>query len=361
LWDQQGKDYLDFAGGIAVSALGHAYPPLVKRLQQQAAQLWHVSNVMTNEPALRLAYKLCQATFAEKVFFANSGAEANEAALKLVRKYSFDKNKSHEKSEIIAFTNSFHGRTLFTVTAGGQPKYSEPFAPLPGGIQHLPYNDLAAFEQAISDRTCGVIIEPIQGEGGIIPVDKAFIQGVRAACDRHQALLIFDEVQTGMGRTGDLYAYMGLGVTPDILTSAKALGCGFPMGAMLTTSHIAQSFNFGSHGSTGGGNPLACAVGELVLDTINDPQLLAGVKAKHDLLIKGLKAMNQRYPLFTEFRGAGLLLGAKEVLLAALEQGLLVLVAGPNVVRFAPALVISEQEIDQGLQRFEQALASLTG
>jgi len=369
LWDQTGTDYIDFAGGIAVSCLGHAHPKLVEALQTQAEQLWHVSNWMTNEPALRLAWKLCQATFADKVFFANSGAEANEAALKLARKYAVDHHGT-AKREIIAFTQSFHGRTLFTVTVGGQPKYTEGFEPLPGGVTHLPYNDLAALEQAISDQTCAVIIEPIIGEGGVICATSEFLNGVRELCTRYNAVLIFDEVQTGIGRTGHLYAYMGSGVTPDILTTAKGLGGGFPIGALLTTTAIARSFSVGTHGSTYGGNPLACAVAEAVIDTVNDPAVLLGVRNKQQLLTEGLQAIAERYPLFTEIRGQGLLLGcvlqqawqgrAMDIVKAAERQGLLVLAAGPDVVRLAPALIIPDDLITEGLQRLAQALTQLT-
>ncbi|MGD8709829.1 MAG: acetylornithine/succinyldiaminopimelate transaminase, partial [Ectothiorhodospiraceae bacterium] len=259
VWDQQGREYVDLAGGIAVTCLGHAHPRLVAALEEQGRKLWHLSNVLTNEPALRLARRLCELTFAERVFFANSGAEANEAALKLARRYAHDRH-GPEKHEIIAFNQAFHGRTLFTVSVGGQAKYREGFGPLPQGIRHVPFNDLDAVEEAISDRTCAVIMEPIQGEGGIVPAEAEFARGVRALCDRHNALLIYDEVQTGVGRTGDLYAYMGLGVTPDILSTAKALGGGFPIGAMLTREDIAATFQPGTHGTTYGGNPLACAV-----------------------------------------------------------------------------------------------------
>jgi len=370
VWDQVGIEYIDFAGGIAVTALGHCHPRVVEALKRQAEQLWHVSNVLANEPALRLAKRLCELTFAEKVFFANSGSEANEAALKLARKYSFD-HFGADKREIISFIPSFHGRTLFAVSVGGQPKYTEGFEPLPGGITHLPYDDLAALEQHISARTCAVIMEPILGEGGVVVPSEEFVKGARALCDRQQALLIFDEVQTGAGRTGWLYAYQGLGVTPDILTSAKGLGGGFPVAAMLTTTVIAQSLSVGTHGSTYGGNPLACAVAEAVLDIVSEPELLAGVQHKHDLLVTGLTGLNERFGVFSEIRGRGLLIGcalaenwhgrARDFIAAAREHGLLTLVAGPDVVRLAPALNIPEADIAEGLQRFEQALAVLSG
>ncbi len=376
LWDQNGNAYIDFAGGIAVNVLGHAHPALVHALKSQGEKLWHLSNVLTNEPAIRLAKRLTELTFADKVFFANSGAEANEAALKLARRYAWEhypaeKNNGVEKNEIIAFNNSFHGRTLFTVSVGGQAKYREGFEPVPGGISHVDYNDLDALAAKISDKTCAVIMEPIEGEGGIIPATQAFIEGVRALCDKHNALLIFDEVQTGVGRTGALYAYMNYGVTPDILTTAKALGGGFPIGAMLTTDEIAKSLVIGTHGSTYGGNPLACAVSEAVIDIVSDPAVLEGVKEKNKLFVDGLNAINEKYAVFEEVRSAGLLVGgalnaqwhgkAKDFLMAAQHEKLMILVAGPSVIRFTPSLVISEDDIKEGLSRFEKAVATVVG
>lgn len=368
VWDQDGKEYLDFAGGIAVNALGHCHPALVKALKKQSEQLWHLSNVYTNEPALELAGELIKHTFAEKIFFCNSGAEANEAAFKLARKYAYD-NFGPEKHEIIAFHQAFHGRTLFTVSVGGQKKYREGFEPVPAGITHTTYNDLTALKEVISDRTCAVVIEPIQGEGGVIPATKEFMQGVRQLCDQHNALLVCDEVQSGMGRTGQLFAYMGLGVTPDIVASAKSLGGGFPIGAMLTTSNVAQSFGFGTHGTTYGGNPLACSVALEVLKIINDPQLLANVSTKHDRFRHHLEAINQRHGVFKEVRGKGLLIGAeltdeyqgqgKSFLAAAADEGLMMLVAGPNVLRFAPSLIIPDKDIDEGMARLEKAVAKV--
>jgi len=259
VWDQDGTEYVDFAGGIAVNALGHASPELVEVLIDQAKRLWHVSNAFATEPSIRLAKQLVAATFAEQVFFANSGGEANEAALKLARRYAFDRHGA-EKAEIIAFNQGFHGRTFFTVSVGGQPKYSDGFGPKPGMITHLPFNDLDALGDAFSDQVCAVMVEPIQGEGGLVAADPVFLRRLRDLCDKHNALLIFDEIQSGMGRTGDLFAYMGYGVTPDILTTAKALGGGIPVAAMLTTTEIGSSLVVGTHGSTFGGNPLSTAV-----------------------------------------------------------------------------------------------------
>jgi succinylornithine aminotransferase len=366
VWDQTGKSYIDFAGGIAVNALGHAHPAVKAALIEQADKLWHIGNGYTNEPVLALAKQLVDATFADKVFFCNSGAEANEAALKLARKYAHDAVGA-DKNEIVAFNNAFHGRTLFTVSAGGQPKYSKDFAPLPGGIRHVAYNDLDAAKAIISDKTCAVIVEPIQGEGGVIPADPQFLQGLRALCDQFNAVLIFDEVQTGVGRTGSLYSYMQYGVVPDVLSTAKALGGGFPIGAILTTDKFAKALSVGSHGTTYGGNPLASAVAGKVLSIINTPEVLAGVAQRHQWFVDGLTAINQQYDLFSDIRGAGLLIGcqltaayagqAKAITNAAAEEGLLALIAGPDVVRFAPSLIISEADVQEGLARFARALA----
>ena len=368
IWDQNGKEYLDFAGGIAVNALGHCHPALVEALKKQGEKLWHLSNIYTNEPALELAQELINNTFAEKVFFCNSGGEANEAAFKLARKFAYD-NVGPEKNEIISFHQSFHGRTLFTVAVGGQQKYREGFEPVPGGITHTPFNDPEALERLISDKTCAVVLEPIQGEGGIIPATPEFLRKARELCDRHNALLVFDEIQTGVGRTGDLYAYMHTGVVPDILTSAKALGGGIPIGAMLTTSTIAGSFGFGTHGSTYGGNPLACAVSLAAVRLINTPEILDGVKQKHELFRRHLEEINNKYSVFSDIRGRGLLIGAelvapfhgrgKEFLAAAAKEGLMMLVAGPKVLRFAPALLISKEEIEEGMAKLERAIATV--
>ncbi len=369
VWDQSGRELIDFAGGIAVNVLGHCHPALVAALTEQANQLWHVSNVFTNEPALRLAHKLVDATFAERAFFCNSGAEANEAAFKLARRVAFDRF-GEDKYEIIAATNSFHGRTLFTVSVGGQPKYSDGFGPKIQGISHIPYNDIEALKAAVSDKTCAVVLEPIQGEGGVLPADLAYLQAARELCDKHNALLVFDEVQSGMGRSGSLFAYMHYGVTPDILSSAKSLGGGFPIGAMLTTSELAKHLAVGTHGTTYGGNPLACAVAEAVIDTINTPEVLAGVNAKHQRFKSKLEQIGQQYGVFSEVRGLGLLIGAvlsdawkgkaKAILDAAALEGLMVLQGGPDVVRVAPSLVVEDADIDEGLARLERAVAKLT-
>ena len=367
VWDQQGKEYIDLAGGIAVNSLGHANPEMAQALKTQIDKLWHMANAFTNEPVLQLAKKLVNATFADKVFFCNSGAEANEAALKLARKYARE-HYAAAKSEIIAFNNAFHGRTLFTVTVGGQPKYSADFAPLPQDITHLPYNDLAAFAAHISDRTCAVIVEPVIGEGGVRPADPTFLQGLRELCDKHNATLIFDEVQTGAGRLGTLYAYQHYGVVPDLLTSAKGLGGGFPIGAMLAKEAWAQVFQPGTHGTTFGGNPLAATAANSVLDQL-DETLLQGVGTRHDLIIERLAALNARYAIFSDVRGKGLLIGAelalplrgkaKALTNLAAEEGLIALIAGPDVLRFAPALNIPLADIEEAFVRLERAVTRL--
>lgn len=369
VWDQEGREYIDFAGGIAVNALGHCHPQLVKTLQEQSQKIWHVSNVYTNEPALRLAQKLVDNTFAERVFFANSGAEANEAAFKLARHYTIEKFSPY-KTKIIAFYQAFHGRSLFTVSVGGQAKYSDGFGPKPADIIHVPFNDLAAVKAVMDDHTCAVVLEPVQGEGGLTCATPEFLKGLRELCDQFDALLVFDEVQCGMGRTGTLFTYMQYGVTPDILTSAKALGGGFPISAMLTTNKIAEVMHPGVHGTTYGGNPLACAVGETAFSIINTPEVLAGVQHKRAIFIAELEKINQKYQVFKEYRGKGLLLGAeleakyhgkaRDFLNIATEFGVMILNAGTSVLRLTPSLVISDEEIKEGMNRLSKAIEKIT-
>jgi succinylornithine transaminase family protein len=369
LWDQQGKQYLDLTAGIAVTSLGHSHPAVVEALRTQADKLWHVGNGYTNEPVLQLARALTEATFADRAFFCNSGAEANEAAFKLARKYAHTKFGPH-KSRIVSCVNSFHGRTLFTVSIGGQPKYTEGFEPLPAQLSHVPFNDIEAARAAIDDDVCAVVVEPVQGEGGVLPADPAYLKALREFCDAHGALLIFDEVQCGMGRTSKLFAYMGYDVTPDILTSAKALGNGYPVGAMLTTETIAAAFSAGAHGTTYGGNPLAATVALRVLQIINTPAFLARVNQAAELLVSKLNGVVRDYPhIFSLVRGSGLMLGmvladsyrgkAKDIVKAAEAQGLMLLIAGPDVVRLLPALVISDAQIDEGIARMRAALDTL--
>ncbi|WP_394425218.1 aspartate aminotransferase family protein [Vreelandella stevensii] len=368
LWDQQGREYIDFAGGIAVNSLGHCHPVLVNALKEQGEKLWHLSNVFTNEPALKLARTLTERTFADKVFLCSSGGEANEAALKLARRWAVDHHGEH-KDKIISFYQSFHGRTFFTVSVGGQPKYSQGFGPVPGGILHANFNDLESVRKLVGDDTCAIMVEPMQGEGGIVPATQEFLQGLRDLCDEHSALLIFDEVQTGVGRSGELYAYKNFGITPDILTSAKSLGGGFPVGATLTTDAIAQSLVIGTHGSTYGGNALASAVALAAVEFIDTPEVLQGVKQRHDLFREHLETINRKHGVFKEIRGMGLLMGAqmsdafegraKDILPLAMEEGVMALIAGPNVLRMAPSLVIPEADIAEGMARLERAIERL--
>lgn len=370
LWDQNGKHYLDFTSGIAVASLGHCNPVVVEALTKQANTLWHLGNGYTNEPVLRLALALTEATFADRAFFCNSGAEANEAALKLARKAAHAKY-GDKKPRIVSCLNSFHGRTLFTVSVGGQVKYTEGFEPLPPSIDHIPYNDIEAAKAAIGDDVCAVIVEPVQGEGGVMPGNPEYLKTLRELCDKHNAVLIFDEVQCGMGRTGSLFAYQGYGVTPDILTSAKALGNGYPIGAMLTTDELAKHLAVGTHGTTYGGNPLAATVALTVLETINQPAFLARVKEASEKLIGKLEGLVRDFPqVFSAVRGAGLLLGlvvaepfkgrSKDIQRAAEAQGLMILIAGTDVVRLAPALIVSDAQIDEADRIIRLAVAELT-
>ncbi|EPL9569958.1 aspartate aminotransferase family protein [Providencia rettgeri] len=370
VWDQQGKEYIDFAGGIAVLALGHCHPSLVAAVREQSEKLWHVSNIFTNEQALKLAQKITQATFADRAFFVNSGSEANEAAFKLARRYAITKYSPY-KTKIIAFKQGFHGRTLFTVSVGGQAKYADGFGPKPADIIHVPFNDLDAVKAVIDENTCAVVLEPVQGEGGVTAATSEFLQGVRKLCDENNALLIFDEVQSGMGRTGKLFSYMHYDVTPDILTTAKALGGGFPISAMITTEEIAKTMEVGSHGTTYGGNPLACAVGNAAFDIINTEEVLKGVEKRRELFVTHLNKLNDKYGIFSEIRGMGLLIGAeldgkllnrsKDILQASAVEGLMMLNAGTNVLRFTPSLIISEEEINSGMAKLETAIGKLLG
>jgi succinylornithine aminotransferase len=359
--DNQGRTHLDLTSGIAVTSLGHGHPAVVQALISQAHDIWHVSNGYTNEPVLRLAKALTELTFADRVFFANSGAEANEAALKLARQHG-KVYGGPAKSRIVSCAQSFHGRTLFTVSVGGQPKYTAGFEPLPAGISHIAFNDIEAAKAAIDSDVCAVIVEPVQGEGGVIPADGAYLQTLRALCDQHDALLIFDEIQCGIGRTGSFFAYQGYGVTPDILTTAKALGNGFPIGAMLTRTDVASVFSPGSHGTTYGGNPLACAVALAVVSTIAEPNFLHRVSCAGERLRSGLRGLQTAWPgLFKTIRGSGLMIGlvlgdlyqdrAKEFTRIAEDHQLLILIAGPNVIRLLPPLVIEDHEIDEALGR----------
>ncbi len=368
VWDSEGCDYVDFGAGIAVNALGHQDPDLLDALTTQAHKLWHASNVFYSEPPLRLAEDLVLASgFAERVFLCNSGAEANEAAIKLVRKWAASKGRAPERRTIITFEGSFHGRTLATVTATAQPKYQEGYEPLPGGFRYLPFNDQTALEAAFEGGgIAAVMLEPVQGEGGVLPTAPGFLKRVRELCDQHEALLVLDEIQCGMGRTGTLFAHAQDDVSPDIVTLAKALGCGFPIGAMLAGSKVAAIMQYGAHGTTFGGNPMAAAVARVALRKLSSPEILANVAKQSMALRTGLAEIDSELGLFAEVRGRGLMLGAVlaeaykgragEVLDHAASRGLLLLQAGPDVLRFLPPLNIGDVDIAEGLQRLRLAL-----
>ena len=368
VWDSEGREYLDLSAGIAVCGLGHNDPDLVAALTEQAGKLWHTSNVFYSEPPLRLAEELVTASrFAERVFLCNSGAEANEAAIKLVRKWAASQGRAPDQRVIVTFRGSFHGRTLAAVTATAQPKYQEGYEPLPGGFRYVDFNDVTQLEIAMS---CGdvaaVMLEPVQGEGGVMPAASGFLRTVRELCDHHGALLVLDEIQAGMGRTGTLFAHWQDGVVPDIVTLAKALGGGFPIGAMLAGPRVAQAMQFGAHGTTFGGNPLAAAVARVALRKLSSPQIANNVARQSAALRKGLDAMNAELGLFSQVRGRGLMLGAVldakyagragEVLDLAAAKGLLMLQAGPDVLRFVPSLNITDEEVGEGLSRLHAAL-----
>ena len=369
VWDVEGREYVDFAAGIAVSALGHGDPDLLAALHDQAGRLWHTSNLFLSEPPLCLAEELVAASgFAARVFFCNSGGEANEAAIKLARRFAADAGRGPERRVILSFEGSFHGRTLATVTATAQPKYQRGFEPLPGGFRYAPFNDVAGFDAAFGDDVAAVIVEPVQGEGGVVPAAPGFLAHLRARCDQVGALLVFDEIQTGMGRSGKLWAHQWDGVLPDAMTLAKGLGCGFPIGAMLVAERAAQTLDFGSHGTTFGGNPLATAVARVALRKLSAPALLANVEAQAQAMRDGLRALDDKHRVFSEVRGRGLLLGAVlrpefagcagAIGDAAARHGLLLLQAGSDVLRLAPALNIASDDVGAGLARLDAALGS---
>ena len=368
LWDIEGREYVDLAGGIAVCGLGHCHPELTAALVEQAGKLWHTSNVFYSEPPVRLAEELVTASrFAERAFLCNSGAEANEAAIKLVRKWATAQGRAPDRRVIVTFRGSFHGRTLAAVTATAQPKYQEGYEPLPGGFLYVDFNDIAQLDAAMaSGDVAAVMLEPVQGEGGVMPAAPGFLQAVRALCDKHDALLVLDEIQCGMGRSGVLFAHWQDGVVPDIVTLAKALGGGMPIGAMLAGPKVAEVMQFGAHGTTFGGNPLASAVARAALRTLASADVAANVQRQAQAIRDGLEAINHDLDLFSEVRGRGLMLGAVlkpdyagragEILDQAAANGLLLLQAGPDVLRFVPALNISDGDIAEGLARLRVAL-----
>lgn len=361
VWDADGKEYLDFLAGIAVNSFGHCHPAIVKAIKQQAQTLMHVSNLYHMQAQSELARELCRNSFADRVFFCNSGAEANEAAFKLARRYGLEKLGG--KYEIISTHNSFHGRTLATLTATGQEKVRAGYDPLPAGFRQVPYNKLDAMEAAIDEKkTVAILIEPIQAEGGVTVPHETYMLGLREICDQRRILLIFDEVQTGMGRTGKLFGYENFGVKPDIMTLAKALGGGLPLGAMLAREDVANSFGPGSHASTFGGNPVSCAAGLAVMHLLKTGALKNCVQMGK-YLVKGLEALKKRFPFIRDIRGKGLLIGVEldiegsKIAEACMLEGLLMNCTAAKVLRFVPPLTIKKFEIDRGLAILEKVLA----
>jgi acetylornithine/N-succinyldiaminopimelate aminotransferase len=362
VWDADGKEYLDFLAGIAVNSLGHCHPAVVRAIQQQSRKLLHVSNLYHIQPQSELARELCRHSFAERVFFCNSGAEANEAAIKLVRRYGGEHLGG--KYEILSAQNSFHGRTLATLTATGQEKVRAGYDPLPAGFRQIPFNDLRAAEDAIDpQKTAGILVEPIQAEGGVIVADEYYLHGLRELCDRRGLLLLFDEVQTGMGRTGKLFGYEHFGVTPDIMTLAKALGGGLPLGAMLAREDVAKSFKPGSHASTFGGNPVACNAGLAVMNTLLKGGALKNCAKMSRLLVNGFERLRARAPFVRGIRGKGLLLGLEldidgtKIVDECMQEGLLLNCTAAKILRFVPPLTITAKEVERGLAILEKVLA----
>ncbi|RDV39719.1 acetylornithine transaminase [Bradymonadaceae bacterium TMQ3] len=363
LFDSEGKEYLDFVAGIAVCALGHAHPTLSDALRDQVGRLLHVSNLYYTAEQIALMEALVEKSFADRVFFCNSGAEANEAAIKLARRYQKVVAGRADKTGIVTMTHSFHGRTLAAITATGQPKYHEGFEPLVPGFSYVPFNDLDALRQAVDRNTAAVMVEPVQGEGGVRPADAAYLKGVREICDKHGALLIFDEVQTGVGRTGSLFAYQHYGVTPDIMSLAKGLGGGVPLGATLASAKAWAGWTRGSHASTFGGNPLATRAGHTVLEVIARDNLLENARARGERLQAGLRRLAEHFDVITDVRGLGLMVGAEckgnaasAIASAAQDEGLLINTAGGNTLRFVPPLIITDADVDEALERLERAI-----
>jgi predicted acetylornithine/succinylornithine family transaminase len=351
VWDSNGKEYLDFVAGIAVCSLGHSHPKVVEAIKKQVEILTHVSNLYYSEPQIRFARMLVENSFADKVFFCNSGAEANEAAIKLARKYAYE-NMAGGKYELITMIDSFHGRTLATVTATGQTKFQIGFSPLPEGFKYIPFNDIPALEDAISDKTCGIMLEPIQGEGGIIIPDDEYLNKVRKICDNRGILMILDEVQVGMGRTGALFAYEHHKIKPDIVTLAKAVGNGFPVGVMMTSDRIASAFQPGNHASTFGGNPLGMAASLATMENILNHGILENVIKVGEYFLKRLHELKSSYAAIKDIRGRGLIIGMELTVEGAgivkecMDKGLLINCTGGNVLRFVPPLVITEKDVD---------------
>ncbi|NLI13542.1 MAG: acetylornithine transaminase [Peptococcaceae bacterium] len=364
MWDADGREYLDFVSGIAVNALGHSPLAVVEAVSEQVKKMIHCSNLYYIENQVLLAKLLVENSCMDKAFFCNSGAEANEAALKLARKYAKIKH-NQEKVEIVTALNSFHGRTLFTITATGQPKYQKGFEPLPGGIKYVPYNDLQALQEAVGPSTCAVLLEPVQGEGGVHAASAGYLKGAKALCEEYGALLVFDEVQTGLARTGRLFAYEHFGVEPDIITLAKALGGGFPIGAMLAKEEAAV-FQPGDHASTFGGNPLACAAALAALEEIIDGGIVRYVNDIGAILYNKLVELSSKYDFIKEVRGKGLLLGmelsieGKDIVSGCQEKGLLINCVGGNVLRFVPPLIVDSAEVTKAVEILDQVMSDIS-
>lgn len=361
VWDIEGKEYLDFFSGLAVCNLGHSHPAVVAAVKEQVEKLTHVSNLYYTEPQALLADILVENSFADKVFFCNSGAEANEAAIKLARKYAHEK-MGDDKFELITMKESFHGRTMATITATGQEKYQYGFTPLLAGFSYVPFNDLKVLEEAITPKTCGIMLEPIQGEGGVIIPDAQYLAKVREICDRHKILLIIDEVQTGIGRTGKLFAYEYSGIKPDIMTLAKALANGIPIGAMLATDKIAQSFTPGNHASTFGGNPLAMAAACATMKTILDENILGKSLKTGDYFLSQLKKLQQKHKIIKEVRGKGLMLACSlniegaDIVNECMQRGLLINCTAGKTLRFVPPLIITNADVDCAVNVLDQVM-----
>ena len=360
IWDQDNKEYIDFGGGIAVNSLGHSHPDLIKALSEQSKKFWHLSNYLSNEPAINLAKKLTDLTFAENVFLSNSGTEANEAAIKIARK--FHSSKNNQRNEIVSFQNSFHGRSLLNISLGSSEMHRSGFEPLMPGIKHGEFNNVSNLGSLITKKTAAVIVEPVQGEAGVYTASKEFFKELREECTKQGALLIIDEVQSGIGRMGSLYGYMQYDIKPDIVTSAKGLGGGIPIGATLTTKVIGECMQPGTHGSTFGGNPMSCAVANEVVSIVSEKDFLNDVLEKEQLFLDLLSEFKTK-GIFSEVRSAGLWIGcdlidktANEVLDQAYDAGLIMVSAGSSCLRLAPALNITNEEIEQGINLLKEVL-----
>ena len=361
VWDSDGKEYLDFVAGIAVCSLGHSNFKVVEAIKKQVEILTHVSNLYYIEPQIGLARLLVENSFADKVFFCNSGAEANEAAIKLARKYAYEKTGG-DRYEIITMIDSFHGRTLATITATGQEKFQKGFAPLPGGFKYVPFNDLSALEHAITEKTCGIMLEPIQAEGGIRIPDNDYLRGVRKICNDNDLLLMLDEVQVGMGRTGSLFAYENYGIEPDIMTLAKAMGNGFPVGAMLATDRVAAAFVPGSHASTFGGNPLGMAAGLAVMEVLLKEGVLENCKKTGSYFLEKLNELKKTHSIIKEVRGRGLIIGmelsveGEDIVKKCRDKGILINCTCGNILRFVPPLIITAEDVDMAVNVLDEVM-----